>query len=332
MMERKRNPAIGKNLLRSLSPGNNVYVVPLIIIIVMFFLGQMIKGGFAAKNNVGSILTLSCILAIAAFAQSIAVLSGAGGLDLTVGPVITMSALVGSSICMSDPARIPLGLLVVLGIGAIVGLINASGIQFVGIPPLIMTLFMASVVDGFTLAYTQGKAVPGMPDVMLKIGRPIFPGAVLRWLLIVTLLLTVAIELIIRRSRIGKSVYMIGSNREAARLSGFRVNRVVIFAYMLAGMLSATAGFLLVSYSGSGMLHMGDKYTMTSIAATVIGGTKMTGGEGKISGGFLGAVIFTLLTNLLLALGIGAGVRTMVEGLVLLGILLIYTRGERLRQ
>ena len=81
------------------------------------------------------------------------------------------------------------------------------------------------------------------------------------------------------------------------------------------------------------MLHMGDSYTMTSIAATVIGGTKMTGGEGKISGGFLGAVIFTLLNNLLVALRrMAAGVRTMVEGLILLLILLIYTRGDKLRQ
>ncbi len=321
-----------QRILTSLSPKNNVYSIPLVIVILMFIIGEIIRNGFASSNNIGSVLTLACILAIATYAQSTAVLSGAGGLDLTIGPVITMSALIGSSVCMAQAGRIPLALLTVLIIGGIVGLINASGIQFVGIPPLIMTLFMASVVDGFTLAYTQGSTVPSMPKIMLQIGRPIYDGAMLRWLLIITLILTVLVELIIRRSKMGKSIYLVGSNRNAARLSGFNVNKTVIFAYVFAGMLSAIAGFVLVSYSGSGMLRMGDSYTMTSIAATVIGGTKMSGGEGKLSGGFLGAVIFTLLTNLLLAMGMGAGTRTMVEGLVLLVILLIYTRGDKLRQ
>lgn len=328
----KKKELAANKLIRALSPKNNVYLIPLIIVVIMFCVGQVIRTGFASRNNIGSILTLSCILALATFAQSSAVLSGKGGLDLTVGPVITMAALIGSSVCMSHASNILLGVLVVLAIGAFIGVINASGIQFVGIPPLIMTLFMASVVDGFTLAYTQGKTVPSMPKIMLMIGRPIFEGAMLRWLLILTIVLTVIIEIFIKRSKIGKSIYLVGSSREAARLSGLNVNKVVIFSYMLAGMLSALAGFLLVSFSGSGMLHMGDGYTMTSIAATVIGGTKMTGGEGKISGGFLGAVIFTLLTNLLIAVGIAAGIRTMVEGIVLLVILLIYTRGEKLRQ
>lgn len=332
MGQKREGRLTGERLRAGLSPKNNVYIVPLVIVVVMFCIGQAIRSGFASRNNVGSILTLACILAIATFAQSTAVLSGASGLDLTVGPVISMAALIGSSVCMSQASRIPLGLLAVLALGALVGLCNASGIQFAGIPPLIMTLFMASVVDGFTLAYTQGKTVPSMPKIMLMIGRPVYKGAVLRWLLLLTLVLTVVVELVVRRSRLGKSLYIVGSNREAARLSGFHVNKVVLFAYILAGMLSAVAGFLLVSYSGSGMLHMGDTYTMTSIAATVIGGTKMTGGEGKLSGGFLGAVIFTLLTNLLIALGIASGIRTMVEGLVLLGILLIYTRGDKLRQ
>ena len=99
-----------------------------------------------------------------------------------------------------------------------------------------MTLFMASVVDGFTLAYTQGQTVPSMPKVMLMIGRPIFEGAVLRWLLILTIVLTVVIELIIRKSKTGKSLYLVGSNRRAARLSGLNVNKEVMFAYIFSGM------------------------------------------------------------------------------------------------
>lgn len=329
----KTHEIFSKDKLASvLSPKHNVYIIPLIIVIIMFGFGQCILPGFASGNNIGSVLTLSCILAIATFAQSTAVLSGASGLDLTVGPVISMAALVGSSVCMSRAERIPLGIIVVLVLGAVIGGINASGIQLVGIPPLIMTLFMASVVDGFTLAYTQGQAVPSMPKLMLMIGRPVIKGFVLRYLLLITIALIIILELVMRRLRLGKSLYIVGSNRGAARLSGIRVNKTVFFAYIMAGMLSAIAGFLLVSYSGSGMLHMGDNYTMTSIAATVIGRTKMTGGEGKLSGGFLGAIVFTLLTNLLIAMGIGAGIRTMVEGLVLLVILLIYTRGDKLRQ
>lgn len=142
MKNSERLPQPVKRFGSWISPKNNVYVVPLIIVVVMFGIGEIIRSGFAASNNIGSILTLSCILAIVTYAQSTVVLSGNGGLDLTVGPVITMAALIGSSVCMSSASNIPLGIAAVLLIGAVVGVINSSGILFAGIPPLIMTLFM----------------------------------------------------------------------------------------------------------------------------------------------------------------------------------------------
>ena len=263
MKNSERLPQPVKRFGSWISPKNNVYVVPLIIVVVMFGIGEIIRSGFAASNNIGSILTLSCILAIVTYAQSTVVLSGSGGLDLTVGPVITMAALIGSSVCMSSASNIPLGIVAVLLIGAVVGVKNSSGILFAGIPPLIMTLFMASVVDGFTLAYTQGQTVPSMPKVMLMIGRPIFEGAVLRWLLILTIVLTVVIELIIRKSKTGKSLYLVGSNRRAARLSGLNVNKEVMFAYIFSGMLSAIR-FRLSPSLGSNMATIIEPYRVST--------------------------------------------------------------------
>ncbi|GHS99089.1 ribose ABC transporter permease [Synergistales bacterium] len=318
-----------RNLLAALNPSKNIYTAPIIIILVMFGLGQMLMAGFMSVNNIGNVLTVSCLVTIAAIAQTLVLLIGGDGIDLSVGAVMSMSALIGPVFCGGDASKLPLAIAAVVCIACVIGAINATGVQFFKIPPLIMTLIMSGVVDGFALAFTRGQPSGSIPKIMLNLGRTVW-GPV-RWLLLVTVVIIVFVELFLRKSRLGRSIYLVGSNRMAAKLSGISINKTLFFAYMAGSSMAALGGFLLVGYSGSAMLKMASSYTMLSVAASVIGGTQLTGGKGTMTGGFLGAIIFTILTNILTALNLPGGVRTLIQGTVLLIILAVYTRGEKLR-
>jgi ribose transport system permease protein len=318
-----------RNLISALNPSLNMYAAPIIIILVMFGIGQALMTGFMSVNNIGSVLTVSCLVAIAAIAQTMVLLTGGDGIDLSVGAVMSMSALIGPIFCGGDASKLPIAFAGVAFIACFIGAVNATGVQFLKIPPLIMTLIMSGVVDGFTLAFTRGQPSGSIPKIVLSMGKTIW-GPV-RWLLLVTIVIIVAVELFLRRSRLGRSIYLVGSSRMAAKLSGISLNKTIYFAYMAGSTMAALGGFLLVGYSGSAMLKMASSYTMLSVAASIIGGTQLTGGKGTMIGGFLGAIIFTILTNILTALNLPGGVRTLIQGAVLLIILAVYTRSEKLR-
>jgi len=308
----------------------NRYFVPLLLIVVFFGLGQLLIRGYGSLPNVGSILAAASLVTLATVAQVLVVLSGGDGIDLSVGAVMSMGALLGPMMATSlGPAGLVLGAAAVMALGSGFGLLSALGIRFGNTPPLIMTLIMASVVDGFTLATTQGQPSGTIPGALLSIGRPIVPP--LSWILVLTLALMAGVGLLLSRTRIGRGLFLVGSNRRAARLCGLPIGVTVASAYMASGAISAFAGYLLAGYSGGAMLKMASGYTLLSVAAAVIGGTKLSGGEGTIFGGFLGAVILTVLANLLLAVNLPSGVRVFVQGVVLLLVLVAYSRGTRLR-
>lgn len=306
------------------------YLLPVSLIVVMFAVGHAITGGFATAANINNILTISCVVAVATFAQSFVIMAGDSGIDLSVGSVMSMSALLVPTICAGDVSRLPAAIVVTLFFACVIGGINAAGVLKFGIPSLVMTFIMSSVVDGFTLSYTKGQPTGTLPDVLLALGRPAFGG--IRWILIVTVLVAIGAELILRRTRTGRNIFLVGSNRSAAALCGIDVTRTVVFAYAMAAALAAVGGVLLVGYSGSSILKMANGYTMLSVPAAVIGGVNLNGGEGNMFSGFLGAIIFTLLSNLLIAAGLPNGVRILVQGAALLFILAMYTRDPKLRQ
>ncbi len=306
------------------------YLLPVSLIVVMFAIGHAITGGFASPGNINNILTISCVVAVATFAQSFVIMAGDSGIDLSVGSVMSMSALVVPTVCAGDVSRLPLAIGAALLFACVIGGMNATGVLKFGIPSLVMTFIMSSVVDGFTLSFTKGQPTGSLPGILLALGRPAFAG--IRWILIVTVLVAIGAEMILRCTRTGKNVFLVGSNRSAAALCGIDVTRTVFFAYIMAAILSATGGVLLVGYSGSSILRMANGYTMLSVPAAVIGGVNLAGGEGNMFSGFLGAIIFTLLSNLLIAAGLPNGVRILIQGAALLFILVIYTRDAKLRQ
>jgi ribose transport system permease protein len=308
-----------------------VFLPSIIASVGLLILGQLLSPGFSDINNIGNIVTVASILAVATISQSLIIISGGEGIDMSLGAVMSMGALLGPMISKGDSNRFILMILALVAIGGTIGLINGFGSQIIKIPPLVMTLIMASVVNGLTLGYTKGQPSVTIPSALLAVGNKVVGP--IRVLLIIAILLIIVMELVLRKTNFGRLLYLVGSNRNAAKLAGTNVNFVVIFSYVIGGIIAALAGMLLVGYAGSGQLQMAGDYTLLSIAAVVIGGTKLTGGKGTLVGGALGAVVLVLLTSILVAIGMPAGVRQLIQGIILIIILIIiYSKSPKLRQ
>lgn len=305
--------------------------IALLLAIGLFFLGGILRPGFANIDQAINIVRLAAFLGIIAAGQTLVIISGGEGIDLSVGAVVTLGAILVFRIVDGDNSMVLPALGVCLLVGAAIGLVNGLGVTAVGIPPLVMTLGMAGVVQGIILVVTQGQLSGGAAPVMSRlISRPLIwgiPGVVVIWVLV-----GLVMWLVLQRTMYGKQLFAVGVNRVTSRLSGVRVPYVVVATYMLSGLLAALGGFMVLGFTGSVFLNLGDRYLFPSIAAVVVGGTVLAGGSGSYWGTMSGALVLTLITSLLTALQLPEAFRLMVLGLILLVLLSFYGRQRGLRQ
>lgn len=306
-------------------------VAALLLALGLFALGGALRPGFASPELAVNILRLSAFLGIVAAGQTLVIISGNEGIDLSVGAVITLSAvliyrLTGGSDALALPT-----VALALGCGAAVGALNGLGVTLLRIPPLVMTLGMTGVVQGLILAVTQGQMLGATPPALgALVTRPLLlgiPGVVPIWLL-----LGLALWLLLERTPYGKRLFAIGVNRTTARLSGVPVQAMVVLTYTLSGLLAALAGAMLLGYTQNVFLRLGAAYTLPSVAAVVVGGTLLAGGHGSYWGTMAGALVLTLLTSLLTSLQLPESARLIIYGATLLLLLSIYGRQRGLRQ
>lgn len=307
------------------------YIAPIVGTILLLILGQILAPGFAKISNVANLFALSSVLIFACFGQNLIILSGNAGIDLSVGALMSMGALLGATFSGGDPTGILYAIMGVAFIGALAGSINGISVQWLNIPPLVMTLVIATVLDGLVLAVTKGQPTGSVPPLLMDIGSGYLVGPI-RWILVFAIILVVCAELFLRRSSYGKSLYLTGTNRRAAQLAGIKVNATVFTTYLVAGIGGALAGLFLLASIGSSQMQMGNDYTFLSIAAVVIGGTTLMGGKGTFLGSALGAIMITVLTNVLVAVQMPTGAKELIKGVILLFILMIYSRTPKLRQ
>ncbi|QFQ86679.1 ABC transporter permease [Paracoccus kondratievae] len=300
------------------------HAAPLAVIAGLCLAGAMINPGFLTQGNIVGVLAAAAMLALASAGQTLVILSGNQGYDLSVGSVMTISALLVSGIAGASDAALPQAALLALAVGALVGLLNGLGVHFLKLYPLIVTLGVSFAVEGIGLVYAQTRA-PSLPGSVLEtLGVGSIMG--LPWVVVMALLVALGLTLMLRRSRFGQMLYMVGANTRAARAAGVPVARILIGTYLLSGLLSAFAGILLYGFAGSVNLSLGAPYTMMSVTAVVIGGASLAGGRGSYIGTCLGALIFAVLTNLLISFGFGVALRYVVSGLVLLVVLSVTSR------
>jgi len=308
----------------------NPIVLASVIAILLVVIGQLVSPGFGSYGQIINLLRVASFLGIIAIGQTIVILAGGEGIDLSVGKVATFAAIIGSRVMDGHDANLALGLLVPLAVAAAIGLVNGLGIVYLRIPPFVMTLGMLGVVQGLILAYTggvaAGRAAPALTALVNGRLALSIPGVLFVWLL-----LAIAISLLLHRTRFGWNLYAVGTNRVAAELSGISVNRTVISAYVTSAVFAGLGGMLLLGYTESVFLDLADQYMLPSVAAVVIGGTLISGGIGGYAGSAIGAIVLTVLESLLTTLDIPNASRTIVNGVVLLLLLALYGRQRRLR-
>ncbi|MBC5740480.1 ABC transporter permease [Blautia sp. 2744] len=311
---------------------NNPYLPAIIGTIALLILGQFLSAGFLSMNNISSILMTTSILTLASIGQAAVIISGDSGLDMSVGAIMSMTALFGPMInvgsgVLSFILMIPATLLM----GAIVGAINGLGVQVLKVVPLVMTLIMSNVVNGFSIMVTKGQPSVMVGKELQGISKTLVgPFRILPTVVIVVLILLEVFFL--RKSRYGRKLFLAGNNRNAANLCGINSKKVIVLAYIFGGAMAGFAGLMLVGYAGTAQMNMASSYTMLSIAAVVIGGTKLTGGKGTFIGGALGSLVLVLITNILQALNMAAGLRSLIQGIILIVILMMNSRAPKLRQ
>ena len=250
----------------------------------------------------------------AIIAVGMTVLLASGGFDLSVGSVLALASTIVALLLIKG-ASIPTATASAMLVGVLVGLANGLVVTKIGVNPLVATLGSMSIARGVALVMTEGFSLSNLPPAFGWAGRTEIAGA--PFLLWVTLLLVVGFDLAMRHGSFFRKIYYIGSNERAARLSGLAVDRVKIIAYVLSGTLAAFAGILLASRLMSGTPTAGAGLELQVLAAAVIGGASLRGGEGTIIGAFLGVIFVALINNAMTMLAVSIYWQMIVTGAVL---------------
>ena len=239
-----------------------------------------------------------------------------GGIELSVGSVIALSGCVAAGCVVNLGLPEAVGFLAAILVGAIVGMFNGLVICKTDIPPFIVTLASMNIAKGIALVYTQGAPIRCMTDAFK------FPGAgyvgPVPTPVILMLIVFVIAALMINRTQLGRHIYAVGGNAQAAKFSGINVSKVKFIVYTYTGIMAGIAGVVVASRLYSGQPTAGDGAEMDAIAAVVVGGTSMSGGSGRIGGTLIGVLIIGVLNNGLNLMGVDSNWQYIVKGLVIL--------------
>jgi len=285
--------------------------------VLLFVFFVVIKEGYASYSNIMTIILSTCVNGCLAIGVTFVIITA--GIDLSVGPVMTFTAI------MSGTALTiwgwPIWLCIIFGIitGVICGVINGFMVAKMKLPPFIATLTMMMMIKGLNLVISDIKpiyftSVEGYQQIALGsiFGIEGFYNAILIFIAV-----AVIGHLVLSKTLLGRYTYAIGSNMEAARLSGIKVDKWLIIAYATCGFFCAMAGLIMSSRLNSAQPQLGPGYELEAIAAAVIGGTSLSGGSGSIIGTVIGAFIMSVLQNGLRAMAVSPEWQFVAIGLVL---------------
>lgn len=307
----------------------NNTVIGLILIFVMFLIGFSINRNFLSQNSISNILTNASLLAFASLGQTLVVISG--GVDLSIASCISFGAVASALIMKGNNSNIPMALLMLVLSGIIVGLLNAVGIVYAKIPPLVMTLAVSNVLNVIQMIICNGSPTGSPAPAVKLIGK----YRVTSTFSAITLLLIIVALLVyfgLKHNGYAKQLYAVGNNKNAAALAGINTNRILIITYIISAIISCLTGMLLLGYINFPYINMGSSYGMQTVAAVVIGGASFAGGRGRFTGTIIGALVLINLSNILVAIQLDDAVKNVINGLVLLAILVFYTREKAIRQ
>lgn len=304
------------------------FVVFLLLLLVATFL-SLRTNTFFTSNNLFNLSRAFSWIAIAAFGESMVIIIG--GIDLSVGAVMALAGII-STICMRAGLSVPLAIIAGLLTGGLVGWLNGTMVGRVRLPPFIVTLGTMSIARGIAFGLTGGWPVRNLPYGFRVLGQYDLPLS--NWFLplpiLVMLGLAVLVSLLLGQTVLGRYVYTLNSSERALLVSGVNVVQLKVLVYTLCGLLTAVGGLLMTARLGVAAPTAAVGYEIDIIAAAVIGGTSLFGGEGSILGVLLGAAILQMLRNGLVLLGFPAYWQTVAVGaMILMAILLDFWQRRR---
>jgi ribose transport system permease protein len=272
-------------MLRDVGP----FGVVILLGVVLTFLSPY----FLRSGNIEAIFLQMSTIAIIAVGQTMVIITA--GIDLSVSTIVALAGVVSTTLMVYNHFGVIAGILAGMAVGAIAGLANGLLITRLHLPPFIATLGMLSVCEGVALLIPNGQAVYGVPQSFHFLGGgylgPIPMAA------IVMVVVAVIGYVVLAHTTLGRAAYAIGGNAETARLSGINVTRSLIYVYMISGLLAGLAGVMEASRVVSGQPDAGNNYNLNSIAAAVIGGASLFGGEGTVLGALIGALLMEIISN-----------------------------------
>jgi ribose transport system permease protein len=284
----------------------------LIAFVSLCLIFGLLSERFFTVTNFMNVARQVSLNAIVACGMTLVIITG--GIDLSVGSIVGLSGCV-ALIAMNATDSDYFGILLALLSGAAVGLSNGVLIAFFRLPPFIMTLAMLTAARGVALEITQGQPITRFTPVAVYLGQG-FIGPI-PVPVILMIMVAFATHFILSSTPIGSYIYSVGGNEEATRLSGVRVSRIKLFVYVVSGLCSALTGLILTARLASAQPNIGLGFELDAIAAVVLGGTSLMGGEGKITGTLLGAFVIGVLNNGFNLLNISPYYQMIAMGLVI---------------
>jgi ribose/xylose/arabinose/galactoside ABC-type transport system permease subunit len=282
---------------------------------LLFFASSVISPAFLTVQNLKNILTPAAALGIVSIGQTMVILTGGGGLDLSVASVMaTVAVIIAHNTRGQDSLLLPVGLCCLL-IGILVGLVNGLLITKRRVQPFIATLGVMIVVQGLRFVYTGGAPKGSFPPILRFLGTGSI-GPVPTSVLCLAVLMVIA-GVVLNRTTFGRRIYAIGGNINTARLSGYNADLIITMVYAISGFTAALAGLFLAGWIGISDNWVGKGYEIDSIAAVVMGGTSFAGGRGGILGTIAGVLILVILYNMVLLLHLPIHFQYIVKGIAI---------------
>ena len=300
-----------------------------LIFAVMVLVASVLSPAFVSSTNLINIVRQMSIVGLIALGVTGVIVSG--GIDLSSGSVVGLTAVVAASLSQSPEAaaffpglNLPLivPVLAACVVGALVGLINGSLVAKARIPPFIATLGTYTAIRGAAMLYTGGRPISDLSDNYNFIGQGDVFGLPVP--IIILIIMAVVTHILYAHTKFGKYIYAIGGNEQAARVSGINASRYKMLIYVYASFLAALAGLVVSSRIGSGQPGLGVGYELDAIAAAVIGGTSLSaGGIGTVAGTIVGALIIGVLNNTLDLMNVSAYWQQIIKGCIIVGAVII---------
>ncbi len=301
---------------------NTKWVQTYMLIFIVVGLGlalSLISPNFLTTTNLLNVLRQISINGILAIGMTIVCLTG--GIDLSVGSIVALSGIIAAGLLRDGTVSLIIVILAAIAVGALCGAYNGYFVAYWKAAPFVVTLSMMTIARGMTYVYSEGRPISNLPETFLIIGKGSIAGIPLPTVILIVVFIIATVML--TKLKFGRYVYAVGGNEQAAIVSGINVKKVKMLVYVLSGMACGIAAIILTARVSAGLPTAGESYELDAIAATVIGGTSLSGGRGRLWGTIVGAILLGIVNNGLDLLNVSSFYQQIVKGLIILGAILI---------